>query len=184
MANVAITYFSGAGLTRKLADTIAVALGQEDCAARLIDVTGLEPLDWQAMEAADAILFGVPTYMGGPAAEFKAFMDATSDVWEQQLWADKLAAGFTVATFPSGDKLSTLVQLSVFAMQHGMVWVGQDQIGAPVDRSKHGINQSGSWVGLSATTVRDKSRMVDDGDLETARRFAARIARSVRRWSV
>jgi NAD(P)H dehydrogenase (quinone) len=184
MVNVAITYFSGAGHTRKLADTIAVALGQEDCAARLIDVTRMEPLDWQALEAADAILFGVPTYMGGPAAEFKAFMDASSDIWERQLWADKLAAGFTVATFPAGDKLSTLMQLSLFAMQHGMIWVGQDQIGAPVDQTKPGINQTGSWMGLSATTVRDKTQLVSADDLETARRFAGRLARVVRRWSL
>ncbi|MGH1354612.1 MAG: flavodoxin family protein [Thalassovita sp.] len=184
MVNVAITYFSGAGHTRKLADTLAVALGQDGCAARLIDVTQMEPLDWQALDAADAILFGAPTYMGGPAAEFKTFMDATSEIWEQQRWADKLAAGFTVATFPSGDKLSTLTQLSLFAMQHGMVWIGQDQIGAPVDQTKQGINQTGSWMGLSATTIRDKTLLIDEDDLETARRFAGRIARVVRRWSV
>lgn len=184
MVNIAITYFSGAGHTRRLADTLALSLGREDCAARLIDVTEMAPLDWQALEAADAILFGAPTYMGGPAAEFKAFMDATSDIWERQLWADKLAAGFTVATFPSGDKLSTLTQLSIFAMQHGMLWLGQDQIGAPVDQTKPGINQTGAWLGLSATTVRDKTQLVSEDDLETARRFASRIARAVRRWSV
>ncbi|WP_420569318.1 flavodoxin family protein [Thalassovita sp.] len=184
MVNIAITYFSGAGHTRKLADTLALALGREDCAARLIDVTSMEPLDWQALEASDAILFGAPTYMGGPAAEFKAFMDATSDIWEQQLWADKLAAGFTVATFPAGDKLSTLMQMNIFAMQHGMIWIGQDQIGAPVDQTKPGINQTGAWLGLSATTVRDKTQLVASEDLDTAHRFGKRIARAVRRWSV
>lgn len=184
MANVAIPYFSAAGHTRRLAETIAVALGQENCAARLIDVTRMDEVDWQALDAADAILFGVPTYMGGPAAQFKTFLDATSDIWEAQRWADKLAAGFTVATFPGGDKLATLVQLNLFAMQHGMIWVGQDQIGAPVNRNAVGINETGVWLGLAATTVRDKSQLVSDGDLETARRFGLRIARSVRRWSV
>lgn len=184
MANVAITYFSGRGHTRKLADAIALALGAEDCAARLIDVTQISELDWKAMEATDAIIFGAPTYMGSVAAEFKAFMDQSSDIWTDQRWADKLAAGFTVATFPGGDKLNALMQLSIFAMQHGMVWVGQDQIGAPVNRDQIGINESGVWLGLGATTVRDKSLMVSEGDLETAHRFGKRIARAVRRWSI
>ncbi|SMO58797.1 NAD(P)H dehydrogenase (quinone) [Thalassovita litoralis] len=184
MGNVAITYFSGRGHTRKLADKIAVALGQEGCAARLIDVTDLSQTDWQAMEAADAILLGAPTYMGSIAAEYKSFMDATSDIWSEQLWADKLAAGFTVATFPGGDKLSSLMQLNIFAMQHGMIWVGQDQIGAPVNADAEGINASGTWLGLAATTVRDKTLMVSQGDLETAHRFGQRIARAVRRWSI
>src|SRR4029077_994413 len=30
---------------------------------------------------ADAIIFGTPTYMGGPSAQFKVFSDASSDVW-------------------------------------------------------------------------------------------------------
>lgn len=184
MPNVAITYFSGRGHTRKLATTLAKALGGYDCAARLIDVMEMTDTDWKAMDAADAIIFGSPTYMGSVAAEFKGFMDATSDIWSDQKWADKLAAGFTVATFPGGDKLVALQQLNTFAMQHGMVWVGQDRIGAPVDRQAVGINESGVWLGLAATTVRDKEQMVSDGDLETARLFGKRIARAVRRWSI
>lgn len=184
MANVAITYFSGRGHTRKMAQTIARALGAEDCAARLIDVVQMTEMDWQAMEAADAIVFGAPTYMGSVAAEFKGFMDASSEIWSNQLWADKIAGGFTVATFPGGDKLVALQQLNTFAMQHGMIWVGQDQIGAPVNAAETGINQSGIWLGLAATTVRDKTQLISEGDVETAHRFGKRIARAVRRWSV
>ncbi|SEQ73151.1 flavodoxin family protein [Thalassovita taeanensis] len=184
MVNVAIAYFSGRGHTLRLADYIAGALGDENCNARLIDVTQVTEMDWAAMEAADAILFGAPTYMGSVAAEFKMFMDSTSGIWSEQLWADKLAGGFTVATFPGGDKLSSLMQMNIFAAQHGMVWVGQDQIGAPVVPENDGINASGVWLGLGATTSRDKTLMVHQGDLETARRFGVRVARAARRWSV
>jgi NAD(P)H dehydrogenase (quinone) len=183
MVNVAIPYFSVGGHTRRFAEAIAIALGEEKCAARLIDVTQMSEMDWQALDAADAILFGTPTYMGGIAAEFKVFMDTTSRIWVARSWADKLAGGFTVATFPAGDKLSTLTQLAIFAMQHGMVWVGQDQVGAPLNANAEGINETGVWIGLAATTVRDKAQMVGQGDLETAQRFGARVARSVRRWS-
>lgn len=184
MGNVAIPYASGHGHTRRLAEVIAAALGAGGCDARLIDVEKMGKLDWQALDAADAIVMGAPTYMGSVAAGFKTFMDTTGDIWAEQRWADKLAAGFTVATFPGGDKLSTLMQLSVFAAQHGMVWVGQDQIGAPVDKANPGINAGGIWLGLGATSSRDKTLMVEQGDLDTAQRFGLRISRAVRRWSV
>jgi NAD(P)H dehydrogenase (quinone) len=44
--------------------------------------------------------------MGGPAAQFKAFADATSERWFKRVRLNKLAAGFTVSGGPSGDKLS------------------------------------------------------------------------------
>ncbi|CUH66176.1 NAD(P)H dehydrogenase (quinone) [Thalassovita gelatinovora] len=183
MGTLVISYFSGNRHTARLAETIAAAAVESGCDTRLVDVAAMTEADWLALDTADAILFGTPTYMGSAAAEFKSFMDQTSDRWTDQVWADKLAAGFTVATFPGGDKLATLIQLTVFAAQHGMIWVGQDQIGAPVDAANPGINASGAWLGLTATSSRDKTLMVQSGDLETARRFGGRIARAVHRWS-
>ncbi|WP_292831862.1 flavodoxin family protein [Nostoc sp. JL33] len=79
---------------------------------------GLEKLN-----QADAIVFGSPTYMGGVAAQFKAFIDAASEVWFRQGWKDKIAAGFTHSSSPSGDKQGTLLYLAMNAAQHGMIWV-------------------------------------------------------------
>ncbi len=183
MTLIAIAYFTGNGHTRRLAEVIAGAATEAGCTTSLVDVEKMTAVEWQELDDADAILFGTPTYMGSAATEFKRFMDDTSDRWSDQVWTDKIAAGFTVATFLGGDKLSTLIQLSVFAAQHCMVWIGQDQIGAPVDKDKPGINEGGAWLGLAATSSRDKSMMVQPGDLETARLFGRRIARAVRRWS-
>ncbi|MYM56814.1 flavodoxin family protein [Thalassovita mangrovi] len=183
MALIAIPYFTGNGHTLRLAETIAEAAGKAGCTASLIDVEKMAAADWQELDDADAIVFGTPTYMGSAATEFKRFMDDTSDRWGDQEWTDKIAAAFTVSIFPGGDKLATLIQLSVFAAQHGMIWVGQDQIGAPVDDGKPGINDSGTWLGLTATSSRDKTQMVQPGDLESARLFGHRIARVARRWS-
>ena len=184
VGNVAIPFASGRGHTGRLAQVIADALGEGGCDARLIDVETMGETDWQALDAADAIVLGAPTYMGSASAAFKTFMDATGRIWGEQGWADKLSAGFTVATFPGGDKLNTLMQLSIFAAQHGMIWIGQDQIGAPANADNPGINTSGVWLGLGATSSRDKTLMVEPGDLETAHRFGLRIARAVRRWHV
>lgn len=175
---IAIPYFSGNGHTRVLAQAVAGGTG----GARLIDVEAMTADDWQALDAAEAVLFGTPTYMGSTAAGYDRFLEEASDRWPDLLWRDKIAGGFTVATFPSGDKLSALMRLAVYAAQMGMIWVGQAEIGAPVDPQKPGINRTGSWLGLMASSSRDKTEMIDAEDLETARRFGARIAGAVLRW--
>ena len=85
------TYFSISGTTEKLAHAVARgANGMADIApcritgddivsGRFQNETLLETID-----RADAIAFGSPTYMGGPAAQFKAFADASSDRWSEQ----------------------------------------------------------------------------------------------------
>lgn len=177
---IAIAYCTGAGHTRRLAEHLAEGVGAP---ARLIDVEAMGADDWRALAEADAILFGAPTYMGSAAAGFKTFMDETGgDLWTEQRWADKIAGGFTVATYPSGDKLIVLQQLAIFAAQHGMIWVGLTDMGdkgAPVGE---GINADGFNLGLGATSSADKTRLIDPGDAKTARRYGARVLAAARRW--
>lgn len=179
-AKIAIPYFTGMGHTRMLAQ--AVADGADG--ARLIDVEKITKPDWDALDAADAIVFGAPTYMGSVAARYDVFLEEASERWPDQIWADKVAAGFTVATYPSGDKFSTLMRMAVYAAQMGMIWVGQAEIGAPVHPDRGPVNAQGSWLGLMAMSSRDKTQMVDPDDLATARVFGARIAKSALRWRV
>ncbi|MEM7598489.1 MAG: NAD(P)H-dependent oxidoreductase [Pseudomonadota bacterium] len=177
---IAIPYFTGMGHTRVLAEAIADGAGQ----ARLIDVEKITDADWAALDAAEAIVFGAPTYMGSVAARYEMFLEVASERWLDNGWTDKLAAGFTVATYPSGDKFATLMRLSVYGAQMGMIWVGQGETGAPV-RPEHGpVNAQGSWLGLMAMSSRDKEQMVEADDLMTARKFGARIAAAAARWRV
>ncbi|MEM6588649.1 MAG: NAD(P)H-dependent oxidoreductase [Pseudomonadota bacterium] len=176
---IVIPYYTGSGHTRVLAK--AVAEGTAD--ARLIDVEQVTDDDWAAMDAAQAIIFGTPTYMGSSAARYDAFLEEASIRWPDQTWGDKIAAGFTVATYPSGDKFSALMRLCVYAAQMGMIWVGQKEIGAPVHPDRGAVNSQGSWLGLMAMSSRDKAQMVDEDDLTTARAFGARIAMAAARWN-
>lgn len=178
IAPICLPYFSGAGHTARLAAAIAEGAG----GGRLMDVAALTAPDWEALDAAPAIVFGSPTYMGSTAARFDMFLEEASARWDSQDWRDKLAAGFTVATHGSGDKLVTLQRLVTYAAQMGMIWVGQTEIGAPVRPEATGINRDGSWLGLMATSSRDKTQLIEPDDLETARRFGARIAAAVQRW--
>ncbi len=175
---IVIPYYTGSGHTRVLAKAIAEGAGR----ARLIDIEDVSEDDWDAMDEADAIIFGAPTYMGSSAARYDAFLEDASVRWPDQTWGDKIAAGFTVATYPSGDKFSTLMRFCVYAAQMGMIWVGQKEIGAPVHPDRGAMNSQGSWLGLMAMSSRDKVQLVEESDLATARAFGARIAMAAARW--
>jgi NAD(P)H dehydrogenase (quinone) len=184
MAHIAIAYHSGFGHTARQA--VAVARGVESVQGATVELLTVdEPTDdlWRKLEAADAIIFGAPTYMGSPSAVFKAFEEAAVDpVWAKNLaWRDKIAAGFTNSKAMSGDKLNTLVDLAVFAAQHGMIWVGLDQYPgwATSTASIEDLNRLGSWLGAMAQSDADLSaeKAPPDTDLRTAEALGVRVAR-------
>src|SRR5688572_31729534 len=122
MSNVVVVYHSGYGHTQRLAQAVAAGAGAQLLA---IDADGNLPAGgWEQLKAADAIIFGSPTYMGSVSWQFKKFADASSKAWFSQGWKDKIAAGFTNSASLNGDKLSTLHYLVTLSQQHGMIWVG------------------------------------------------------------
>ena len=84
---VVVAAHSGYGHTRRIADAVvAGAAGVAATRAELVDLGALSEADWARLAAADAIVFGAPTYMGGPSAQFKAFADASSKPWMSRAW--------------------------------------------------------------------------------------------------
>lgn len=180
MAKVAVVYHSGYGHTAEQAK--AVVRGVESVAgtnAVLIPVENVEE-HWTTLEAADAIVFGSPTYMGSASAQFKTFMDASSKAWYVRTWKDKIAAGFTNSASQSGDKLNTLIQLAIFAAQHGMIWVGLDLL--PGNNNSQGsvndLNRLGGFLGALAQSNSDQGPEAGPiaSDLKTAEHLGARVA--------
>ncbi len=187
MKKISIVFFSGSGHTRLMAE--AVQRGAASVAGTEVELIQLSGSDinegrWkneavlQKIAASDAVLFGTPTYMGGPAAQFKAFADATGMVWFQQGWRNKLAGGFTHSGSPSGDKLSTLQYLADLAFQHGMLWVGLGAIPSLYSGGTDGFNRLGFYHGAAGATpfVPGAEPSVDAGDLLTAEHYGHRIA--------
>ncbi len=127
----------------------------------------------------DAIIFGSPTYFGSVASKIKAFMDSTTEVWQKSLWKNKIAAGFTHSSALSGDKLNALIQMFIFAQQHGMIWVGMDLQALKQDKVfKTPLNRLGSWSGLM---VGSNAKGEDgESDMNTAKYFGMRIAKIVK----
>ena len=176
---VAVVYHSGYGHTKVLAE--AVARGAESVAGTVVSLIPVEDAAARAAEidAADAIVFGAPTYMGSASAAFKAFMDSTSKQWMARAWKDKLAAGFTNSGSQNGDKLNTLMQIAIYAMQHGMVWVGLDLM--PGNNSSTGsvtdLNRMGSFLGAMAQSNVDAPP--SDAPIESDRKTAEHLGRRV-----
>lgn len=177
----AIVYFSGYGHTKKQAEAIyegAARAGKAELIA--IDQEGNLPEGaWDILAAADAILFGSPTYMGGPAWQFKKFADASSKPWFGQAWKDKVAGGFTNSATINGDKFNTLTHFVTLAMQHGMVWVGTGLMPANKKEStRNDVNYLGGFTGALAQSPADASAEEGPlpGDLETARLYGQRVA--------
>lgn len=184
--SIAIVYHSGFGHTRVQAE--AVRNGAASVAGTEVHLIGVDDVDafWDRLDDADAIVFGSPTYMGGPSAPFKAFMDATSGRWSQQAWKDKLAAGFTNSAGMNGDKLNTLESFSLFAMQHSMVWVGLGLMPGNItaDGSPEDLNRLAGFLGAMAQSNADVGPDVAPGasDQRTAAHLGRRVAEAAARW--
>lgn len=190
MSHTVVVYHSGYGHTRKQAEAVHQgAAGIAGATAELLEISaeGQLPADgWEKLEKADAIIFGSPTYMGGPSWQFKRFADASSKPWHGGKWRNKIVAGFTNSASMNGDKLSTLHYQFTLAMQHGMVWVGTGMVPANTKAAtRNDVNWLGSFAGAMAQSPADSSAEEGPlpGDLETARLFGIRVAETAARWN-
>lgn len=184
MTKLAIVYHSGHGHTEHIARHVLEGAHQVDGVdAHLIEAEDMAARPNDLVDF-DGIVMGSPTYLGGVSGPFKSFMDATGRLWAQQGLKGKLAAGFTVSSLPAGDKQSTLLSMFVFAMQHGMLWVGnpilpEQHRGVPYDEA---ANRLGSWSGLMAQA--GHSAPADSfapGDMKTADMFGRHFANTLLR---
>src|SRR3954469_6113516 len=177
MTDIVVVYHSGYGHTQRLAQAVARGAGATLLA---IDADGNLPAGgWEQLKAADAIIFGSPTYMGSVSWQFKKFADATSKPWFTQKWKDKIGAGFTNSATMNGDKLSTLHYLFTLGMQQSMIWVGTGLMPSNSKAAqRNDINFVGSFSGLMAQSPSDSSPEEGPlpGDLETAKLFGKRVA--------
>lgn len=177
MRKVAIVFFSATGTTAQLAEAVQAGAAEIADAA----LCRIEPADivggrfvnealLRFADTADALAFGSPTYMGGPAAQFKAFADATGDRWAARAWANKVAGGFTTGSCANGDQGHTLTYFTVLAAQHGMLWRSLD---IPGGLDPAGRNRLGSSIGLATHAA---GGVLEISDLATARHLGRRLA--------
>ncbi|MFS8112516.1 flavodoxin family protein [Rhizobium jaguaris] len=180
-SSTVVVYHSGYGHTQRMAEAVAEGAGGVLCA---IDADGnLSDDGWVALDTADAIIFGSPTYMGGPSWQFKKFADTSSKAWFTSKWRDKVFGGFTNSASLNGDKLNTLEYFVLLAGQHGGLWVSLGVKPANVKTSKRDdANRMGSYIAPMAQCDADAAPSeMSIGDLETARAYGERVGRVAQR---
>ena len=179
---IAIVYHSGRGHTKRQAAAVKAGVEQMKGAKALLLTSEEAQTRWDDLASADAIIFGAPTYVAGVSAAFKAFEEASSRAVMTQGfgWKDKIAAGFTNSGSRSGDKLATLIQIALFAAQHGMHWVNLSL--PPANHSTTGsendLNRLGFWLGAGAQSNTDQGPDLapPEADLRTAEHLGRHVA--------
>lgn len=194
MPTVAVIYHSGFGHTKVLAEAVTRgAAGVPGVDAKLISVDELPSPGpdrklagrWGELNAADALVFGCPTYMGSVSAGFKKFMEDSGGIWLSQGWRDKLAAGFTNSGGMSGDKMNAMLDLVVFAGQHSMIWVSQGVWYTEPAGDPNGTNRLGGWLGALAQSDNASPEVTPPpGDRKTHELFGKRVAEAAKRWAL
>ena len=108
MNRIGIVYHSATGTTAQLAQAVESGViqvagavphtfsiaGDDIQAGRYVNVAVLD-----ALASMDGLIFGTPTYMGGVSAQFKAFADATGEIWANRGWANKDNKGLRDVNF-------------------------------------------------------------------------------------
>lgn len=183
---IGLVYFSCSDITEKLVLSAIEGILEGGVEIYKYGIIGKEIIDgrfenknlFDNLRQCNAIIFASPTYMGGVAAQFKAFADATSELWSTQEWAGKIAAGITCGSALNGDQSSTLQYLVTFASQHGMYWVGLDSAHGFKD---HDVNRLGCQLGVVAQSITDE---VDKIDLATAKYLGRRVSNLVNKLTI
>ncbi len=194
---VVILYYTRLHHTEKLAHIIASGVIHEGLQVKLLDIKQAYN-NMEELNESSAIIFGCPTYFGSVPATFKEFMDKTTSIWTKQIWRNKIAAAFTHSSSLSGDKLSTILQLAVFAAQHGMIWAGLDLLPSYIptesesnlyalsefsdNKSPIIMNKLGGWMGFISQSESTEGSSLFNGDLATAKYFGIRIAKVVKEF--
>lgn len=167
--SMAVVYHSNYGHTKRVAEAIVsgARLQLPATQARAIDVNEVNEVDWAFLDHADLLVFGSAVYMGSLTAEMKMFMDKTSKRWYHRQWQGKWAAGFANSGGLSGDKLAVLQQICLYAMQHGMNWIGLPLV--PTGHEAHDLNRLSAFLGLMTQSANAPPEETPcKGDIDTA----------------
>ena len=175
--SIAVIFHSNYGHTKRVAEAIVQGAHQQlpEAQAKAVDVYDV---DWDYLDQADLLVFGSAVYMGSVTAEFKTFMDETSKRWYHRKWEGKWAAAFANSGGLSGDKLAVLQQISLYAMQHGMNWIGLPLM--PTGHETHDLNRLSSFLGLMTQSLDGPPEETPGvGDINTAIWFGDHLAKTI-----
>ena len=138
MSKALIVYYSRGGNTKKMAESIAEGLQQEQIE---VDIRAVKDVTADDLLRPDAIIVGSPTYYGSMAAEIKQLFDESVRLHGKL--DGKIGAAFASSHHIGGGNETTILDILHAMLIHGMVvqgdWQGDHYgpvaIGAPDARA-------------------------------------------------
>ncbi|KAI9093822.1 NAD(P)H:quinone oxidoreductase, type IV, partial [Phlyctochytrium arcticum] len=132
-------------------------------AAKFDDIPVIEP---SQLTEADGYLFGIPTRYGLPAAQVRAFWDATGQLWQSGALVGKYAGIFTSTATQHGGQETTAFSFLPQLVHHGILFV-------PTGYSNPLLNDNtevigGSAYGAGTVAEGDGSRQPSPKELDIA----------------
>lgn len=134
-AQVAVVFQQASRLTSRQARAVLKGVeGVDGVRAHLVPVEELDEgsYGWTALDRADAIVFGAPTYLGSVPERFRRLRQASA----KRPWGNKIAAGFTCAGSLSDGEGSGLDELARIASDHGMDWLAAPRAGGDAESAE------------------------------------------------
>ncbi|KAM7522081.1 hypothetical protein LguiA_011983 [Lonicera macranthoides] len=140
------------------------------------DVPEIKP---EQLLEADGYIFGFPSRFGVMAAQFKAFFDATHEIWATQSLAGKPAGIFWSTGFHGGGQELTALTAITQLAHHGMIFV---PLGYTFGSGMFEMDQvkGGSSYG-AGTFAGDGSRQPTDLELQQAFHQGTYVAQFTKR---
>lgn len=133
------------------------------------------------LASADVVIFGAPTRFGNMAAQMRAFLDATGQLWATGRLIGKVGSVFTSSATPHGGQESTILSFHTTLLHHGMVVVGLPY--SFTGQMRIDEVTGGSPYGASTITGGKGERMPSANELAAARfqgEHATRIGAKLR----
>ncbi|KAL3159348.1 hypothetical protein ABBQ32_011299 [Trebouxia sp. C0010 RCD-2024] len=106
-------------------------------------------VDVHDLPTADGFVFAFPTRYGIAPAQFKAFMDATGQLWQSGALVGKPVTFITSTASQGGGQEATILTSLPFVAAHGMIWVPP---GYSAGESMFGLDEVRGGSGYGAGT--------------------------------
>ncbi len=157
MVKVLVSYYSGSGNTKKMAEYIAEAAQIDDVEVVLKKV---EDTSVEDFIEADGIILGSPTYYGSMAAELKKLIDESVQYHGRLI--GKIGGAFTSSGNIGGGNETTILDILNAFLIHGMIIQGDPlgdhygpvDVGNPDARCKRECKKLGQRVAQLAKKIR------------------------------
>lgn len=168
---IVILYDSDYNLTHILAQKIRTGIEQCGQVCQLMEINNINE---QNLDSSECIIFGCQSeFLPGVSYKMAKYMNKTRGIFENQIWKNKLAAGFTPDA--GTNSLNIIQEFCNFAAKHSMIWISQGHLTeneAHTVPQNRRVNSNNSFLGCIASG--------EHSDF-TAEYFGRRIAQQTRR---